>query len=149
MDDDLYEFEDLFRFPWELNEELDLLRHRWQNLYNQVIGRGSNPRDDINSEVQDKVTKDYNEFRFWETNLGLGQRFTSSFNDELNNYKALLVADLKMVTEWLAEYLPSEVPPVPINPDEPGFLGYKELIIGTLAVVVGGYLTYRLLKVIK
>jgi hypothetical protein len=159
MDEGLYDFEDIFRFPWELSEELDLLRKRWRDLYNQVKGRGISPRTDIDPSIQQKIIKDFSEFSYWENNLGFGQRLTSSYNDELERYKAILIVDIKTLVDWLKANNSKEAPPVSgdstdsandwlvsqnLNTVSPM---YKLLWGGV--VVTGLFVVYKLLREIK
>jgi len=93
VNNEIADFEDLFKWPWEGATELDMLRRGWENLKNQAFGRGLATRADIPNNIQDKIRKDYAAFRFWEDRVNLLARVTASFHDEMKHFQQLLVID--------------------------------------------------------
>jgi hypothetical protein len=144
---ELADFEDLFKWPWEGSTELDIMRRGWENLKNQAIGRGINPRKDVSSSIQRKISKDYEAFRFWEDRIGLLSRATASYHDELIHFQKLLVEDTAIFTKWLKDNKPDEAPPSP--PALPSQTNTEDII--KYGVTLGGIalIAYAIIKAKK
>ena len=125
--------------------ELNLLTDLWNNLKNQVTGRGALMRSDIDSGIQNKIINDYNLFHNWSTNLGIGQRITVSYNDELNHFKQLLEYDTKMFIDWLKVNKPGELPPTGYVAETKDGINFTYLIGSVGAGILIGILLKKLL----
>lgn len=151
--EDITELDDYFMFPWEASNSLKELRDYWQDLRNQVAGRGIAPRTDIPPEIQLRILRDFKAFRRWEKELGFGDRFLGTFQDELATYSSILQEDYKLFAKWLqtkpgAKELPPPAPPLVILDEIP--TGKIAVSLGSVAVIgaigVGLYLLWPAIK---
>ena len=138
--EDITDLDDYFMFPWETANSLKELRDHWQDLRNQVAGRGLAPRTDMPKDLQGRILLDYKAFRRWENEIGFLDRWSGVFQDELAHYSEILNKNWNLFNIWLHkknEALAKKGIPVELAPSRPPVVTIDEIPTGKIAVSLG------------